>query len=61
MWEQIPDLDQEHKVLNHGYVYSARLKVPGGWLVRSTSYGYHGAGVAMHFVDDPSHGWKLED
>lgn len=41
-----------------------RLKVPGGWLVRSiysVSYAY-GAGCSVHtvFVEEVGHNWVLE-
>ncbi len=45
--------------------FSERLKVPGGWIVR-TSYLHvvknAGVAVACHqiFIADPSHEWSLE-
>lgn len=35
-----------------------RLKVPGGWIVRTILPGF--GGVAQTFVSDPRHRWKLE-
>lgn len=34
-----------------------RMKVPGGWIVRSDSHN----GVAQTFVSDPGHMWNLDD
>ena len=38
---------------------SERLKVPGGWIVRSDSGSYEG-GVHQIFIEDPNYEWKLE-
>lgn len=38
--------------------YVQRLKVPGGWLVRTVCYE---SGVHMLFISDPNHEWELED
>lgn len=46
---------------------SDRLKVPGGWIVRSwikierTAIGIAAASIHQVFIEDPSHSWKLED
>lgn len=50
MWEQI-----DHTV----QAQSDRLKVPGGWIVRSRTCSRDG-GIHQIFVSDPSHSWKLE-
>ena len=46
-------------------IRSDRLKVPGGWIVRSCfSYAsYAGGGCAIHqvFVPDPTHEWELKN
>ena len=38
---------------------SERLKVPGGWIVRSDSGSYEG-GVHQIFIEDINHEWRLE-
>lgn len=40
---------------------SSRLKVPGGWIVRSTTIStiYHS--VHTIFISDPNYEWKLEE
>ncbi len=62
MWELIPET-KETSVCNKGninYTQSSRLNVPGGWLVRTISFGWnHGTGVCQTFVSDPEHEWKL--
>ncbi len=60
MWELIPDL-----VLKEGERNSAceshRLKVPGGWIIRTIAGHWRsGGGVAQTFVGDPNHKWELE-
>ena len=53
-WEHIPCDDD--------YSTSYRLKVPGGWVIRSrASYGTDSASVHHVFVKDPKHTWELED
>jgi len=39
---------------------TARLKVPGGWVLRSVAW--YTDSVSLHhvFVADPEHEWKLE-
>ena len=39
---------------------SARLKVPGGWVVRTIVLASRGAGVTQIFVSDPDYKWELE-
>ncbi len=60
MWELILGLGDQ----KHATVVSHRLRVPGGWIVRSVSVGYTGTGTSVHstqtFVDDKNHEWKLE-
>ncbi len=52
MWERIPGSDEP--------AISHRLKVRGGWIVRSVYTGYkEGAAIAQTFVADPDHEWKL--
>lgn len=53
MWELISN-DSNNCV-------TERLKVPGGWLVRSLYFEYK-TGAALHhiFVSDPAHEWKLD-
>ncbi len=57
MWEKItgdsgcPDAN----------VTSHRLRVPGGWIVRTVMSRYNaGVHVVQTFVTDPTHDWKLE-
>ena len=38
----------------------SRLKVPGGWIVRTIVMTEAGTSVAQTFVEDPEHEWKLE-
>lgn len=39
---------------------SARLKVPGGWIVRSGIIGMGaGSAMAMVFISDPEHEWRI--
>ncbi|MBT5338646.1 hypothetical protein HN643_04585 [Candidatus Falkowbacteria bacterium] len=58
MWEEIrngPSVQGDCAVL------SGRLKVPGGWLVRTIVSRYKsGADVEQTFVADAGHEWKLE-
>ncbi|HQK99447.1 MAG TPA: hypothetical protein PK090_01675 [Smithellaceae bacterium] len=56
MWERLKDIDP--------HVQTSRLKVPGGWLVRSvvkydTAEGT-GCAVDQTFVSDPNHDWDLK-
>lgn len=56
MWEPLKDVDRN--------VQSYRLKVPGGWIVRTiirydTSEGASCA-AEQTFVSDPNHEWTLE-
>lgn len=52
MWERIPGSDDP--------AISHRLRVHGGWIVRSVYTGYHsGAAISQTFVPDPAHEWKL--
>ena len=54
LWETIND--------NACNTRSDRLRVPGGWIVRTITYTGHangGAAVAQTFVVDHNHEWKL--
>lgn len=51
-WEHIPCDDD--------YADSYRLKVPGGWIVRSVVRG-SGGGVHQILIKDSKHTWVLED
>jgi hypothetical protein len=57
MWEKLLNDDARN-------VYSHRLKVPGGWIVRTVvhddSDGRSGRAVEQTFVSDPNHEWELE-
>jgi hypothetical protein len=56
MWEAIPGSN----------LSSHRLKVPGGWLVRSYKETSYSSGAGHHsvmnttFVEDAEHNWVLE-
>lgn len=43
-------------IYRSGGVSTARMKVPGGWLVKHAS----DLGLAMAFVPDPKHTWKTQ-
>ena len=53
MWEVI-----EHDERSKGD-RTERLKVPGGWIVRSHCAGVTGIAIAQTFVADPEYAWKL--
>jgi len=38
---------------------SHRLKVPGGWIVKSIIVHYRGCSVSQIFVEDKKHQWNL--
>jgi hypothetical protein len=60
MWEEISK--EELPPGNTARIHSDRLKVPGGWIVRSSIGGYNvGAGISQTFIADPMHEWKLEE
>lgn len=57
MWEKIENDSSDSTERSN----SARLKVPGGWIVRTTYHGYNtGAAIAQTFVADCNHTWKLD-
>ena len=43
-----------------GYYAITRLRVPGGWLVTLSIRDDNGNSVAVCFLPDPAHEWKLE-
>lgn len=47
MWEEID-------------VCTARMKVPGGWIVRSVLTRSTGVSVHQIFVPDPGHVWEIK-
>ena len=54
MWEVVD------KIYNGRHTLTERLKVHGGWLVRTFYNCSDGLGTcAMAFVPDPKHEWKL--
>lgn len=60
-WEDIVESDEPLASLG---TRTQRLKVPGGWLIRTTasdtySGEYPAVAVALVFVPDVAHGWKL--
>lgn len=44
------------EVVEHGFVNTERMKVPGGWIVASW---LNGSGVNQVFVPDPMGTWEL--
>jgi hypothetical protein len=60
MWEEIKQTN-ERGFVGGSYAVSERMKVPGGWIVRSRMYNSHGVSVHQIFVPDPNHSWKLEN
>jgi len=56
-WELITEWKNDYNITTYEY----RLRTPGGWLVKMV--GYHGSeapSVALVYVPDPNHIWKLE-
>lgn len=58
MWERIQVMDDVQN-FQDSRSFSHRLKVPGGWLVRTVALA-GGAHVSHMFVPDKKHTWKLE-
>lgn len=61
MWHKLPSLD----VGSSGSLgtNSARMSVPGGWLVATIAWtGDYSGGISAHqiFIVDPDHKWQLE-
>ncbi len=52
MWEEI-DYDQGDS--------TARMRVPGGWLVRTVIGHLESPAVHMIFFPDPHHDWVVEE
>jgi len=50
-WEAIPDM----------FCKSQRLKVPGGWVVRSMNCGVNPTIIIQTFVEDRYHTWGKGD
>ncbi len=58
MWEQIPEPEDTTKA--RVSVMSHRLKVPGGWIVRTvTNIFGNGTSSSQTFVADADHSWEL--
>jgi hypothetical protein len=55
MWERIPETNKNQ------YMYTDRLQVPGGWLIRTWAWSSGSGGVALQhtFVEDSNHTWTL--
>jgi hypothetical protein len=53
MWETIEE------TLHFG-VYSSRLEVPEGWIVRTIITNEYGNSVYQTFVSDPKHEWQID-
>jgi len=62
MWEKIPESDDglydDLSCLLR--CVSHRRRIPGGWIVRTITYGFKNSAVAQIFISDPSHEWNLE-
>lgn len=61
MWEEVPEPNYgEYKSGNHLKCISHRMKVPGGWILRTITFGYN-VGAAAHqvFIVDPEYKWEL--
>jgi len=58
MWEFI---DDDAAGVDKSNIYSSRLKVINGWLVRTIINSVHGVQVRQTFVKDAGHHWKLEN
>jgi hypothetical protein len=41
--------------------YTERLKIPGGWVLRSRSIGYDSRTIHQVIINDPGHTWQLEE
>lgn len=55
MWEKINTIFRET-----GYIASERLKVPNGWLIRSScDYGTGSGHIVQTFIEDKNHEWVL--
>ena len=65
MWEKIPMSEHGHEDFHsssgtNAHCVSHRLKVPGGWIVRTLAFAYRsGLGVVQTFVEDQRHEWEL--
>lgn len=52
----------EHVACDDDYACTYRIKVPGGWVIRSrSSYGSSSASIHQIFVKDPKHTWVIKD
>lgn len=40
--------------------YTTRLKVPGGWIVRTFTGSYNGGCCHQIFIGDVNHTWKIK-
>ncbi len=63
-WEEIPEPNEGKYQAEHASntltCKSHRLRVPGGWIVRTITYGYKiGAAGSQVFISDPTHEWDL--
>ena len=55
MWEVVSDL-----VKDGDSCRTSRLRVPGGWIVKTIFYFSDGSGIAQTFLPDPNYKWKLD-
>lgn len=55
-WECIEGEGKEIETHALGVWITYRVKIPGGWLVKT--YNSHREGIGLTFVTDPNHEWK---
>ena len=61
MWEKIQDRDFDDKKIYGGVsVFSSRLKVPMGWIIRTLVISDGGVDCEQTFVHDHIGSWKLK-
>lgn len=62
MWEEIPEPNNGHYQVGNTLVCTShRMKVPGGWILRTITCGYNiGAAAHQVFITDPQHEWQLD-
>lgn len=38
--------------------YTDKMKVPGGWIIRSSYHSSSGVSIHQIFINDPEHSWE---
>lgn len=56
MWELLGPIKEDSSFEG----YSERLKVPGGWIVRTIARTFHVVHTSQTFVADEAHTWSLK-